>query len=126
MTDNLRQNTVRDTQGRFTNGNPGRPLGAKNKTPKAVLKQIQAMEQAAVQKLWEAVWSGERWAVEFVLSKILPSQRTIEMENLSARDVKQALQDGDITPEEARTMTLALKPLMELENFELLQERRIR
>lgn len=126
MTDNLRKNTVRDSQGRFTNGNHGRPLGAKNKTPKAVLKQIQAMEQAAVQKLWEAVCSGEKWAVEFVLSKILPAQRTIEMENLSAKDVKQALQDGDITPEEARTMTLALKPLMELESFELWQERRMR
>lgn len=123
MTDNQQNNTGRDGLGRFTTGNSGRPLGAKNKTPRAVLAQVMAMEQGATQKLWEAVNMGQDWAIKFVLSKVLPNSRTIEFEGLSVEDLKVALTSGDISPDEGSQLVSVLKGLKELESLEEIRKR---
>ncbi len=123
MPDDIQNNTGRDALGRFIAGNAGRPLGAKNKTPRAVLAQVMAMEQGATQKLWEAVNMGQDWAIKFVLSKVLPNSRTIEFEGLSVEDLKVALKNGDISPDEGSQLVSVMKGLKELESLEEIRKR---
>lgn len=123
MSDNIRLNTGRDALGRFAKGNSGRPLGVKNKTPRAVLNQIRAMEQGAIQKLWEAVCMGEQWAISYVLSKLLPAGRTIEFEGFSTDDLKDALINGDISAEEGKALVSVLKNLREIESLDEIKVR---
>lgn len=115
LTDNKREITGRDTSGRFAVGNPGRPYGAKGKTSREALEQIKWMKNGAIQKLWEAVNSGERWAIEFVLSKVLPTSRTIEFEGLAPEDIRAALIAGDISPDEAKAISTVAKNTNETE-----------
>jgi len=118
MSDDVQKKTGRDALGRFAKGNPGRPLGAKNKTPRAVLNQIHAMDNMALQMLWQAVNSREKWAIEYVLSRILPANRTIEFEGISAEDIIVALTAGDISPDEGKSLAGTLRNLRELENMD--------
>lgn len=123
-TDNQRENTGRNPDGRFTFGNPGRPYGAKGKTSRETLERVKLMREAAIQKLWESVNKGERWAVQLVLSKVLPTSRTIEFEGLTPQDIKAALASGDISPDEAKMITTIARNLSDLEFLELLRGRR--
>lgn len=111
----------RDPRGRFASGNVGRPIGAKNKVSRDLLAQVKAMGPAAVGKLWEAVTANERWAVELVLSHVLPAQRTIEFEGASIEDISTALEVGDITPDEAKTLATALSKLRELSDLDIIR-----
>ena len=125
MTDNIRNFTERDSLGRFAKGNSGRPFGAKNKASRAVLDKVKAMEQGAIEKLWDAVNSGQQWAVTFVLSKILPAGagRAIDFEEFTAKDLKEALTCGDISPDEGKTLVSILKNLHEIESLDEIKER---
>lgn len=123
MADNIRGNSGRDVAGRFAKGNPGRPIGVKNKTPRAVLAQVRAMEEGALQKLWQAVCNGEQWAISYVLSKLLPANRSIEFEDFSVADVKEALTHGDISPDEGKSLVSVLKNIREIESLEEIKER---
>lgn len=123
MSDNQRQFTGRDTKGRFSYGNAGRPLGVKNKTSRAVLERVRAMEDGAIEKLWASVGLGEQWAITFVLSKLLPATRVVEFEGFTWNDLRDALTHGDISPEEGRTLTTVLKNICEIESFEDVKER---
>lgn len=123
-TDNQRENTGRNTDGRFAAGNPGRPYGAKGKASREALEYIKAMKPTALQKLWESVSKGEKWAVQLVLSKVLPTSRTIEFEGLTPQDIKAALAAGDISPEEAKMITNITRNLSDLEFLELIRGRR--
>lgn len=108
----------RDDRGRFLPGSGGRPLGAKNKVPRSVLAQIQAMGDGAVQKLWQAVCLGESWAIQLVIQKILPAGRQIALEGFTADDLRDALINGDLDPVEAKTLSAVLKNLREIEDLD--------
>lgn len=116
MTDNIARLPAipRDAAGRFAKGGPGRLVGAKGKRTREALETIKSFGPEAMQQLWKQVQAGERWAVEYVLNKILPTSRTIEFEDIEADDIKQALRVGDITTAEAKEMTAALSKLVEI------------
>lgn len=122
-TDNQRQFTGRDDNGRFTAGNPGRPLGAKGKTSKEALERVKLMKDGAIEKLWEAVNAGERWAIELVLSKVLPSGRTLELEGVAPHDLENALQAGEISFDEAKTLSATLKSIKEIQELDEIADR---
>lgn len=122
-TDNKRQFTGRDAQGRFAAGNTGRPKGAKGKASRETLEQVKAMKDGAIEKLWEAVTIGERWAIEFVLSKTLPSGRTVEFETLEPDDIRAALSGGDISIEESKTLSSTIRSLKELDDMDEIMSR---
>ncbi|HEU5046538.1 MAG TPA: hypothetical protein VFT64_01705 [Rickettsiales bacterium] len=122
-TDNQREITGRDVQGRFAAGNPGRPYGAKGKTSREALERIKLMKETAIQKLWESVNIGERWAIEFVLSKVLPASRTIEFEGLTTEDIKAALISGDISPDEAKAISGITRDISEMEFLKRMRSR---
>ncbi len=122
-TDNKQEITARDQFGRFAIGNPGRPCGAKGKTSREALESIKQMKEGAIFKLWEAVNKGERWAIELVLSKVLPNSRTIEFEGLTPDDIKFALVSGDISPDEAKCISIAAKNINEMDFMEQMRTR---
>lgn len=124
MADNKQDLTeYKDSKGRFMSGNPGRPLGSKNKTPRAILNQIKAMDQMAIQKLWEAICLQEKWAIEYVLNKILPASRTVELEGFTPADLGTAIIEGDISPEEGKSLAAILKNLREIESLDDIRAR---
>lgn len=123
QSDNQRKITERDAFGRFAEGNSGRPLGAKGKASREVLENIKSMKGDALKKLWEALSRGERWAVEYVLSRVLPEQRTIEFEGVTPDDIRTALKAGDISPDEAKALANVAKNLGEMEMLEMIHSR---
>lgn len=100
--------------GRFAKGGAGRPKGAKSKVNREALETIKSYGPLAMQKLYEAINVGERWAIEFVLTKILPVGRTVEFEDLTPDDITAALRAGDITLAEAKDASAALAKLAEV------------
>ncbi len=115
----------RDNLGRFQKGGaPGRPFGAKGKRSREALEQIKSFGPAAIQKLWDAVNAGERWAVEFVLARILPTNsRTIEFEGLEIDDIREAFKQGDISTSELKDIVSSLEKIANVEEMDQLRER---
>ncbi len=124
MTDAARILTpLHAANGRFAKGNPGRPRGAKARASRDLLAQVKAMGPDAVQKVWEAVMAGERWAVELVLSHVLPRERTLEWEGVDPDDVRAAVIAGDVTVDEAARLATALAKIGEIEDLTTIRER---
>lgn len=105
----------RDERGRWAAGNGGRPVGARGKASRAMLEQIRAMGPLAIVQLSQALNRGERWAVEAVLERILPSDRVIELEAATSADVAEGLAAGDLSPAEAAALATTLVRLHELQ-----------
>ena len=123
FTDNKREFTGRDDSGRFATGNQGRPLGAKGKVSKEALEAIKGMRNMAIQKLSDALSSGERWAVELVLEKVLPTSGLSEVNSCDAEAIKAALIAGDICPSEAVSLCGAANAISLLERNEFFRKR---
>jgi hypothetical protein len=92
----------RNAAGHFLPGSGGRPPGARNKASRQVLEQIKAMSGDIIQALHKGILAGDSWAVLYGLSKITPSNRTIEFDNRITIDaVIELLKIGEISPNEA-------------------------
>ena len=76
----------RDTQGRFTpgtSGNPiGRPPGITDKRVTAKRLLLEPLLPEAVEKLAEAISAGERWAIETTIAYCLPKPKPVDPEEL--------------------------------------------
>lgn len=116
MTDNQPLISARQSDGRFASSpaNKGRPVGAKNKISRQYLSQVKSMGPDAIQKLWEAVLSGQEWAIRLVVGHILPRDRTVEFFGSTADDVTAALALGDLSASEAKDIATALRQCAEL------------
>lgn len=127
MSDNVAKLQVpaipRNNDGRFAKGSPGRIKGAKGKKSREALEAVKSFGPDALQKLWEAVHAGERWAIEFVLDKILPTSRTVEFDDVTPDDVTEALRNGDISASEAKDIATALAKLAEIGELAELKSR---
>jgi hypothetical protein len=124
MTDAARKLTpLHAANGQFAMGNPGRPTGAVAKHSRTLLAQVKAMGPDAVQKLWEALMAGERWAVELVLSHVLPRDRALEWEGVEPADIREAVKSGDIGSDEAARLATALAKISEIEDLTTIRER---
>jgi hypothetical protein len=115
----------RDPRGRFVSGptNIGRPLGAKGQHNREMLRRVKELAPIAFQKLSDALDRGERFAVEFVLNRVLPQSRTIELEGTTVDDVKAAMQNGDISTAEAKELSATLEKLNDIGELNDLRER---
>ena len=125
MTDNDAKLTVypRAEAGRFAKGGSGRPVGAKGKFSREALQTVLSYGPEALHKLLGAVRSGERWAVEFVLTRVLPTGRTIQFEDITPDDISQAIADGDISAIEARDISTAMAKLAEIGEIEIIKSK---
>lgn len=115
----------RTAGGRFAPGpGAGRPKGVKNKRGREALAAIQSFCPDALEQLHKQVLSGEKWACEFVLCRILPTNsRMIEFEDATTEDAKAAFVAGEISPVELKDIIGALEKAANIEEWEAVKER---
>jgi len=114
----------RDEGGRFAKGSPGRLKGAKGRQSRAALERVKAFGPEALQALHEAIIAKERWAVEYCLNKIIPSNsRTLEWEEISVEDAAEALKSSDISFIEFRELMNGLAKMAELTELETIKNK---
>lgn len=105
----------RDPSGRFTSdNNPGRIPGTKNRVSNEALQAVRNMKDEAIQQLREKLIAGDWNALQFVLERILPRGRLVELNDASPADVKAALVNGTLTASEAKDVATALSKLAEI------------
>lgn len=103
----------RDTAGRFSMGNAGRPAGARNRTTMAVLDLLAGQAEALTQRAVELALGGDTTALRLCLDRIAPPRKDNPVQfalprMATARDaaeaagaVLQAVSSGELTPIEA-------------------------
>lgn len=130
LTDNLRNsadivpiNNGRDATGRFAAGNPGRTPGSKNRISNEALRAVKDMKDEAIIQLRAKLESGDWDAIIFVLSRILPKDRTVELSDVSPSSIATALADGTLTPDEARNIATAISRLKDIDQLDEMRAR---
>lgn len=126
------ETTGRDASGRFTEGNPGRPQGARHKATRAALALLDGEAEALTRKAVELALDGDGAALRLCLERIAPPRRdapvTFDLPRMAtARDaakaagaVLEAVADGELTPTEgAHIMQLVETFRRTLETSEL-------
>jgi hypothetical protein len=110
-----RHSSGRRTRGRpFTNGNPGRKAGSKNKTTLIGQALLKEAEEKLLRKAIEIAEAGDVPMLKFLLDRILPKERSIHVELpklFDASDTVDALgaivdrvANGQIAPYEAASL----------------------
>lgn len=102
----------RDTAGRFTAGNAGRPSGARNRTTMTALALIEGEAEALSRKAVEMALAGDTVALRLCLERLapprkdspvqfpLPRMATAHDAAQAAAAVLQAVSEGELTPSE--------------------------
>jgi hypothetical protein len=76
-----RHSSGRRTRGRpFTNGNPGRKAGSKNKTTLIGQALLKEAEEKLLRKAIEIAEAGDVPMLKFLLDRTLPKERSIHVE----------------------------------------------
>lgn len=132
MTGNNGGKTGRDASGRFTEGNPGRPRGARHKATQAALALLDGEAEALTRQAVTMALEGDTTALRLCLERIAPPRRdapvTFDFPRMeTARDaamaagaVLEAVALGDLTPTEgAHIMALVETYRRTLETTEL-------
>ncbi|RUV62628.1 hypothetical protein EOA64_11355, partial [Mesorhizobium sp. M1A.F.Ca.IN.022.02.1.1] len=111
----LRTSTVAQLpNGRFAPGNPGRKPGSKNKISNEALTAIKSMKDVAIEQLRSKLERGDWDAITFILERILPKGRSVELDDTSPATIATALAEGHLTPDETRSIAMALKSLQDV------------
>lgn len=113
----------RDATGKFLKGGPGRSKGALAKHSRTLLAQVKAMGDTAVEGLWTALQANERWAIEMVLSHVLPRDRALEWNGVEPDDIREAICEGDLGIDEAARLATALVRLNDATSLDDLRKR---
>lgn len=116
MSDTDRKNgakTGRAPDGRFSEGNPGRPKGARHKTTLAIEALLDGEGEALAQKAIDLALEGDMAALRLCIERLAPQRRDSPVafslpEMNSAQDaakaasaVLAAVSEGELTPMEA-------------------------
>jgi hypothetical protein len=109
----------RSADGTFTNGNAGRPKGARNKATQAVLALLEGEAHALTRKAIEMALAGDGVALRLCLDRIAPPRKDIPVQfqlprMKTAHDAAEgagavlgAVAVGELTPTEG-TVVMAL------------------
>lgn len=109
--------------GRFAQGGPGRPKGARNKLNKQLLDAVADLTSQSVMVLREQLNQNNIKAAIYVLDRFLPSERAIEIQSSEPTAWADALANGDVTPSEAARAAQALKTITDATAVTELQAR---
>lgn len=133
MSRNNGTKTGRDNEGRFANGNPGRPRGARNKATLAAESLLQGQAEALTQAAIKQALQGDTTALRLCLERIAPpireSAAPVELPPIkTAADLPaaiaallQAVAAGELAPGEAKTLAAVIGEAgkaLELHDFE--------
>lgn len=126
------ETTGRDAGGRFTEGNPGRPQGARHKATRAALALLDGEAEALTRQAVTMALDGDGTALRLCLERIAPPRRdapvqfdlprmeTVRDAAKAAGAVLEAVALGDLTPTEgAHIMGLVESYRRTLETSEL-------
>lgn len=113
----------RSVDGRFAPGSGGRPRGSKNRISNEALQAVKSMKDRAIIELQKKLEDGNWDAIVFVLSRILPKDRTISIDDVSPVAIATALAEGEITPDEARSIASAISRLREIDQLDEMRAR---
>jgi hypothetical protein len=106
----------RNPDGTFAQGNPGRPVGARNAVTRAVEEILQGEADGLTRKAVALALDGDTTALRLCLERIAPSRKdapvqfdlpdldTAEDAMSAAKAVLRAVSDGEITPVEGATV----------------------
>ena len=132
MSRNNGETTGRDVSGRFTQGNPGRPPGARHKATQAALALLDGEAEALTRQAVTMALEGDTVALRLCLERIAPPRKdapvTFTLPPMqsaadaakAAAGVLGAVAGGDLTPTEgAHVMTLVETYRRTLETTEL-------
>ncbi len=109
-------NTYTDEAGKFAEGNPGKPKGARHKVTLAVEELFEGQAAELTQKVIEKALEGDTVALRLCLERIAPARKDVPikfdlpaMTNASdaavaARAVLRAVAAGVVTPLEGATV----------------------
>ncbi|MFI0849746.1 hypothetical protein [Mesorhizobium sp. IMUNJ 23232] len=112
-----------DASGRFARGNPGRVPGSRNKVSNAALTEIRGMKDSAIAILRQKLAAGDWDAVIFVLDRVLPKGRPIDVPDASAATVSEMLAAGELTITEAKDLATAIERLAGIASIDELRSR---
>lgn len=112
---------TRSSDGKFRAGSPGRPRGSKNRISNEALAAVRSLKDEAFLRLQEKLTAGDWNAIVFVMERILPRGRTIELPDASPSEIKAAMIEGQITTAEARDIATALEKLSNVEDLEAIK-----
>ncbi|MBO7705389.1 MAG: hypothetical protein J6S68_07030 [Acinetobacter sp.] len=127
MTDNSVENrnitAGRAKDGKFTHGNPGRVPGSRNRVSSATMQELKNLAPSALTVLKNGLERDDVKAATYVLDRILPNQRTVELENADVVSIINALTNGDVSPDEARLISQSIARLREVEELDRVKDR---
>lgn len=129
-------NTYTDENGKFAQGNPGKPRGTRHRVTRAVEELLEGQSEAITQKAVDMALEGDSTALRLCLERIAPTRKdapvnfdlpaiqSAEDASEAAQSVLQAVSQGEITPLEGATVMGLIEQFRRvLETTEL--ERRI-
>ncbi len=138
MTDNETEaprNNGRDTDGRFTAGNPGRPRGARHKTTVMLEKMMRDDAESVMRAVIQAAQNGDTAAARIVVDRMAPARKdtTIEfplpkLENakdaaMAMGEVVAAVSEGELSPDEGQAVAKLLEGYARLTELSELEAR---
>lgn len=112
---------VRTDGGKFGPGNPGRPVGSRNAVSRKAVAEIHNLSEAALKALKDNVDKGDHRAVAYVLDRILPAGRIVEIDP-SATGISEALTDGSLSVAELKDLATAIGNLKSISEIETMRD----
>lgn len=113
----------RDGLGRFVKGTAGKQPGMRARLSKRAFRQISDNLDLIVAALLAKAMSGDTDAARILLAQVLPKDQPIELDELSADAVANALMNGEVTPNESKTLATTLEKLRGVQDLEELRTR---
>ena len=121
--DKAKFSVVRSPDGKFISTS-GRPVGTKNKATKASASAINSLHDLAFLKLTELLQAGNPGIVEFVIKSLLPTGgRVVELDDLTADGLINAVAQGVISPVELRQIATGIEKIRSMQDLESMQKR---
>ncbi len=124
-TESVRQNTEpwRNADGTFGRGNPGKPKGARHRASKAEIERLRSRSDRMWALVDQKLAEGCTKTLLFLLARILPDARTVELDTADPGALAEAVTDGTMTSTEANRISQSLKHLKEIETVDAIAER---
>lgn len=115
---------ARDATGKLLPGHTmGRPRGSRNRASKAELERLRYRSEAAWRVIDERLAAGDLKAALWILSRLTPDARVVELDSTSPDDVGEAVASGDLTIGEAMKLSAAVRALRDVEQMDQMKAR---
>ncbi|WP_133676190.1 hypothetical protein [Aquamicrobium defluvii] len=109
--------------GRFAPGSGGRIPGSRNRISSDALAAVRSMKDEAIAQLRTRLQAGDWSALQFILERVLPKGRPIELDSATPSAITDALINGTITSEEAKNLATVLEKIAAIAQVTELHDR---